>query len=352
MRNAWRPLALAAAISLLWGAGVATAQTVIVRNAPAGSTIELVVNADTVASTTADPGGTATLTASMFKDAGRRETDANLYVDVCPENRRRVIIVERGQPDPSQDVSCTRTQSLGLFLVRPISTFVVNVESGIPTVMLRQGSVSLEPRAPRAPVPTGFVVFGGAGLARFRDAVSLACGNVEDCSGDEWGITFAAGAEYWISRFLSAELNYVRRTDLEISGSGQAFRFEGTLDSHLTTITGKIGIPAGPARFYGKVGGNYLRATTGTTQTVDDTTVTIDGVEQTIEGGTIASAIDFSGWGWTFGGGVEGWVKPFLAIYAEGGLVGLKGDPRETAEGAIDDRLTYFVGGLRIRIGG
>lgn len=352
MRNAWRPLVLAAAISLLWGPGVATAQTVIVRNAPAGSTIELVVNSGTAGSATADPGGTATLTADMFTSGGKRETDANLYVDICPEERRRIIIVERGQADPPQDVSCMRTQSLGLFLVRPVSTFVVNVEAGIPTVMLRQGSVSLEPRQPRAPVPTGFVVFGGAGMASFGDAVSLACGNVEDCSGDSWGINFAAGAEYWISRFISAELNYLRRADLEVSGSGSAFDFESTLDSHMTTVAGKIGIPMGPVRAFGKVGGNYLRATIGATQTVEDTTVTIDGVEQTVPGGTIASAITFSGWGWTFGGGLEAWVRPSVAIYGEGGLVGLKGDPRETAEAAIDDRLTYFVAGVRIRIGG
>lgn len=351
MRNVWRPLVLAVVVNLL-GAGVALAQTVMVRNAPAGSTIEVVVNTETVGSTTVDASGNASIAAKVFTSPEKRETDANLYVDVCPDNRRRILIVERGQADPAQDVTCTRSQNLGLFLVRPVSTFVVNLESGVPTVMLRQGSVSFEQRTPAAELPTGFVVFGGAGMAKFRDAITLACGNVEDCSGDTWGITYQAGAEYWISRFFSAELGYIRRAELDVDGSGNAFRFNSSVDSHQTTIAGKVGIPIGPVRAFGKVGTNYLRATTGTSQTNDDTTVTIDGVEQTIEGGTITSEIKFSGWGWMFGGGLEAWVKPSFAIYGEGGLVGLKGSPRENVEGAIDDRLTYFVAGVRIRIGG
>jgi hypothetical protein len=239
-----------------------------------------------------------------------------------------------------------------LFLIRPISTLVVDLSSTIPTVMLRQGPVNLNPQRPSTPVPTGLVVFGGAGMGKFRDAIALACGNVQPCSGDDWGIAYTAGADYWISRFLAAEVSYVRRSELDVDGSGSTFSFNSSLDTHVTTVAGKVGIPMGPVRVYGKAGGNYLRATTGTTQTIDDTTVTIDGVEQTIEGGTLTSEIKFSGWGWAFGGGIEAWVKPSFAIYAEGGLAGLKGSPRENVEGAIDDRLTYAVAGVRVRIGG
>ena len=349
MVNPWRLLLFAAVVNVL--PAVAAAQTVMVRNAPPKSTIELVVNTETVGSATADENGHASITATMFATSGKRETDANLYVDVCPD-RRRVVLVERGEVAQNQDVACSRTESLGLFLVRPISTLVVNLSTAIPTVMLRQGPVSFEPRPGRTPVPTGFIVFGGAGMAKFRDQILLACGNVSSCSGDEWGIAYTAGAEYWISRFLSAELAYGQRADLEIAGSGDTFRFDSVVESQLTTITGKFGVPMGPVRLYAKGGANYLRASTGTTQTVDDTTVIIDGVEQTVEGGTVRSQIDFSGWGWTFGGGLEAWIRPSFGIYAEFGISGLKGSPRSDVEGTLDDRVTHAVGGIRIRIGG
>ena len=347
----WRLLAVAAAVNQVAGAGIAEAQTVMVRNAPAGSTIELVVNAETVGSATADAGGSTTLTADIFSTRPKKETDANLYFDVCPDVRR-VVLVERGEVAQAQEAACNRTESVGLFLIRPISTLVVDLASPIPTVMLRQGSVDLNPQRPSTPIATGLVVFGGAGMGKFRDAILLACGNVQECSGDTWGITFTAGADFWISRFIGAEVSYVRRSELDINGSGSTFEFNSSLDTHVTTVAGKVGIPMGPVRAYGKAGGNYLRATTGTTQTIDDTTVTIDGIEETVEGGTVTSEIKFSGWGWTFGGGVEAWLRPSFAIYTEGGLIGLKGSPREDVEGAVDDRLTYIMVGARVRIGG
>jgi len=350
MKNAYRPLVLAAAVTLV-AAAAAQAQTVIVRSAPPGTTIEVVVNAETLGTATTDEAGNVAIPAGMFAAGGKRETDANLYVDVCPD-KRRIIIVERGEPDPAQDVACIRTESLGLFLVRPVSTFVVNASTATPTVMLRQGPVSVVPEPSRESLPTGFVVFGGAGMGKFRDANQLACGNVEDCSGDEWDLTYTTGAEFWLSRFISAELGYVRRRELEIEGRGTGFDFASSLDSHLTTVAGKFGIPMGPVRAYAKGGTNYLRAATVHRQTMEDITVEIDGEEQVIEGGTVTSRLDFSGWGWLVGGGLEIWAKPSFAIYTEGGLAGMKGHPREDAEGSIDDRLTYFVAGLRIRIGG
>ena len=59
----------------------------------------------------------------------------------------------------------------------------------------------------------------------------------------------------------------------------------------------------GPVRAYVKGGTNYLRAATVHRQTIEDRTVEIDGEEQVIEGGTVTSRLDFSGWGWLFGGG-------------------------------------------------
>lgn len=350
MKNVCRPFALAAAVQLV-AATTAPAQTVIVRSAPPGSTVEVFVNAEMVGTATTDEAGNVAVPAAMFAAGERQQADANLYIDICPD-KRRILIVERGEREPEPDVSCVRTESLGLFLVRPVSTFVVNAAGATPTVLLRQGSVPIVPAPQREALPTGFVVFGGIGMGKFRDAVQFACGNVEDCSSDEWGVTYSAGAEFWLSRFISAELGYVRRSEQEIEGRGTGFDFASSLDSHLTTVAGKFGIPMGPARAYVKGGTGYLRAATVHRQTIEDRTIEIDGEEQVIPGGTVTSRLDFSGWGWLFGGGLEIWANPRWAIYTEAGLSGMKGHPREDAEGNIDDRLTYFVAGLRIRIGG
>src|SRR5437588_233259 len=52
------------------------------------------------------------------------------------------------------------------------------------------------------PSPTGMVVYGAAGLASVRDAVAIACGNVTNCSGKSTRPSYAAGATYWITRYL------------------------------------------------------------------------------------------------------------------------------------------------------
>ena len=61
MLKPWRPLVIAAALTGTLGARPAAAQTVIVRNAPAGAPVELAFDAATVATGTADAEGQATL---------------------------------------------------------------------------------------------------------------------------------------------------------------------------------------------------------------------------------------------------------------------------------------------------
>ena len=46
------------------------------------------------------------------------------------------------------------------------------------------------------------------------------------------------------------------------------------------------------------------------TETIDDLTITVDNVQQTIPGGTQASLLQTEGWGWLFGGGGEVWHRP------------------------------------------
>jgi len=145
----WRLVIFAAAFDLLAGAGVAAAQTVIVKNAPSGSTVELAWNTATVGSAPANPSGFTTIIVGAANT--KPELDALVFVDACGE-RRRVLIVERGLDVPPPEAGCTRGEIIGLFIVRPISTIVVDVGGPIPTLLLRQGRFNPE-SGPRSWMP-------------------------------------------------------------------------------------------------------------------------------------------------------------------------------------------------------
>jgi hypothetical protein len=327
MRKPWRPLALAVVLSVIVGVGVASAQTIIVRQAPPGSTVEFVLNSTTVGSGTVNPGGDAVVPAAKGAAASKPQMDALIHVDVCG-NVRRVIVVERGQVPNQKEPDCERNQVLGLFLIKPVSTIVVNVGGANPTVLLRQGSFSLTPPRTWSP-PTGFVVFGGGSLTRFSNATALACGDA----------------------YIAAEAAYLRPSKPTASGSGTPYRFDSDLDAHVVTLVGKVGGPAGPVRLFGQFGTTYHRARVGTTQTMEETRVTIDGVEQTVPGGTQTYEIETDGWALTFGGGLEIWVQPSFALYAEAGRTALKGEPINDADGTMDEWITTLFVGARIHIG-
>jgi hypothetical protein len=136
-----------------------------------------------------------------------------------------------------------------------------------------------------------------------------------------------------------------------VTGSGSGFRFTSELDVHVVNLVGKVGVPAGRFRIYGQGGATYHRGASRTDQTNDPTTVTIGGVETTIPGGTQTYELQTDGWAWTFGGGLELWLRPSFALYGEFGRAVIKGDALENADGSIDDNLTTFLVGARIRIG-
>jgi hypothetical protein len=309
----------------------------MIRNAPAGGTIEVVHNADVVATGTADQAGEATLKFDRAAGGGTSDIDANVFVDVCPDNLRRVIIVERGQQIAPQPAGCERRDTGALFLVRRISTLIVNVGGTLPTVVLRQGTVRVgPPRIRRA--PRGLVVFGGIGTSRSRDLELIACGSVAECSGERGGPAYQAGAAVWFTRWLAAEGTYFRPSQGEATGTVTDFTFNTTLEADLVMISAKAGVPLGPVRLYGQFGTNYHWATFTTTQTTGDLTQTF--------------LLETSGWGWSFGGGGEVWVVPAFALYGEFGRHALKGSTTDGVEGAMNDRLTSVFFGARVRIAG
>jgi hypothetical protein len=350
MTTRWRPLVLAAALNATI-AGMVSAQTVIVRGVPAGTPIELVVNADVAGSAAADAAGDARLTTNMFTAPGKTQTDAYLYFDTCKETRR-ILLAERAVQPPPPQSGCDRRQILGLFLVRRVTTLVVDATGANPTVLVRQGSVNLTAARPWTPGPTGLMVFGGGGLTEIRDATRLACGAVSPCTSDPSGWGFTAGANYWFTRHLGAEFSFVKTSEFTAQGDGGTFRFDSFFDAQVYNISGMIGVPAGRMRFYGKVGTNYHRATSATSQDIDDVTIVgEDGTETVIEGGTQTFSLETAGWGWQFGGGGELWFGPRVALYGDLGWTWLKGSGLDDADGEIDDRATVAMIGIRIRLG-
>ena len=346
-----RPLSLAAALALSAGSGTAAAQTLIVRRVPVGSTVELVVNASKAGSAKPDTAGDVKIPIDLPAHTMKNEIDARVYVDTC-DLTRRVTIGERDVSVLPPESGCTRQELTGVFVIRRVSSVVVNVGDPVATLLLRQGQFDLRPRGPRRLAPTGLVVFGGGSFVKYNNAVEFGCTNVPTCSGEDTGLAYTGGLEYWFTRYIAAEASYFRPPELTISGSGNVYRFTSALDPHLITVAGKIGVPIGPVRLYGRAGFNYHRANSSTTQHTDEITVTIGGFT------TVTPAFDesvkaiTSGWGWLLGGGMEAWVTPSFALYAEGGSASVKGHSDVDESNVIDNRLTMVTAGIRVRLGG
>lgn len=342
MTRRWRLLAIAAALNVTAGAATVAAQTVMVRNAPPGVAVEVLLNDLVTATGTTSPTGEVSLDLKM-PDPG--EMDANVYVDVC-EKTRRVLVVDRNKRPSPAPAGCDRREISGVFWVRPVNTLVVDVGGVQPAMLLIKGAYTPpKPTAaggeggdastPRRPSPTGFTLFGGGGLGKFRDAFLIACGNAPGCTGHDGGLGYSFGGTYWITRWLGAEGGYLKPRKVTVKG-GDTFTFDSAFDVDIFPVVAKVAIPAGPVRVYGLVGGNYHQSTLNLTETIDSATQSF--VQRT------------HGWGWMYGGGLEGWVTPKVALYGELSLAQVKGKAEDKGEGLIDDRLRFLGFGVRIRL--
>ena len=336
-----RLLTLAAALNVTVCVGAATAQTVIVRNAPPDSAVEVVLNDAAVGSAKTNERGDALVPVGLSERLMKTETDAQIFVDIC-ENVRRVLVIERAVSVPLQDVGCTRRDMGGFFVVRQVSSLVIDVGGPSPTLLLRQGKVSLDPPRVWKPAPTGLVLFGGGTFSKVGGVTAIACGLVTPCSGDEAGLGYAVGAAYWITPYLAAEGTYIQPVDATATGTTDTFQFNSAFETQVVTIVGKVGIPLGPIRPYGQAGASYHQAKFTTNQTMT----------QAPTPNTLSYQLRTSGWGFTFGGGIEMWFSSVFGLYGEFGSSAVKGSARDDAEGAVDDRLTYVLFGARLRIGG
>lgn len=359
MMAPWRPLVLAAAFHLTAAAAVATAQTVIATKAPPGSTVELALNAAIIGSVTADARGVATLPVDLAAHGSKSESQAYVFVEVC-DKIRRVLLVEPGMQAPAAG-ECTRKEVPGVYVVRKVTTLVVDVSESGPSVLLRQGSAPVEwlsageadsrkANAPAYRPGKGLEVFGGGGMARFSNVKTVECGDAPTCNVGLYRSAYSAGATYWLTSFLAAEGSYLKPNDVTVTGGGTGYRFNNTRQTSIVTMVGKLGLPAARVRVYAMGGATYHRATSTTSETIDERTITGDGADTVIPTGTQTFSLRTQGWGWIAGGGIEAPASPLLSFYSEGGLATVQGVDRDGGEGTIDERIYYVLAGLRFRL--
>lgn len=337
---------------------LAAAQTVVVRQAPPGGVVEVAVASEIVGSTTADSLGDATVTLKSFPRPPAVEMSAQVFVDVCG-TRRRVLLVERSfQPPPVAD-DCVRRALAGFFVLRPVSTLVIEVGETTPILRIRQGPAPAAWLRHGPPPPPslftaapGLEIFGGVNLVTFRDAVGRSCGTLQGCSGKDFTPAYGVGAAYWVSPYFGAHASYLRAATVKVSGTGTGHVFGTDIDVEVLTISGIAGAPIGRSRLYGFFGANRHRAAFVTTETTEDATVVENGVPRTIPGGTEVFVLNTAGWGWQFGGGFDVWMTPAFAFFGEAGSGPIKGSNQDAPEGQTDDHITFVLAGARVRLSG
>ena len=195
------------------------------------------------------------------------------------------------------------------------------------------------------------MVSAGAGLSHDSEAIKTLCGNVANCTADNFTGAVGVGATYWIKHSFGVQVGLAKRAQAQAKGSGDTYNFDSTLDTAVFTASGAAGLSAGAIRLYGQAGANRHRATFTTTETTNDATIVIDNVSQTIKGGTQTLQFRTEGWGWQFGGGMEAWATRFIAIYVDGLYLKLHGSDVTGGEAHVDEPMFLMTAGVRVRIG-
>jgi opacity protein-like surface antigen len=350
-------VACAVAMAATFGVRSAIAQTVVVRNAQPGSTIELQLNTEAPKSTPAGPTGDATIAVPL--STGTDQIDVRFFVDMCGAVLR-VQMMSPGVQPGAPAAGCNRTEVSGVFVMRRVTTFVVDIEGALVSVHLTQGPAPPDWLGQSSETarkyflttpPRGFLLFVGGSLATIGNMANASCGSVSACTSDGFNLGAATGAALWVTRYFGAQATLAKPTNATANGSGDTFRFGSTFETRVFTLAGMAGVPAGPVRIYGLGGATWHRAKFITTETINDQTVVVDNVSQTIPGGTAIFEHRTEGWSWLVGGGIEAWMTKWVAIYAEFQHAKLKGAETGTSEGGIDDRLRFISAGARVRLG-
>lgn len=347
-----RSLVVSFVVQLAIGVTFTSAQTVFVRHLTPGSGFELVVDSTPAGTTKADTAGLA----SIMTGTVNMPMDANVWLDACGD-RTRVILARPGAQLPDS-TGCRRTQIAGLYVVQRVTSIVIDARV-TSSLLIRQGRAWDEwLRDPPAgttqgssePLPplTGLTLFGAGGLGATSNFGSQSCGNVTPCSHDS-PLQFSGGVGWWFNDFFGAEARYGYLGNQKATATNDAFRFTTTREGGLLSFAARAGGRIGRVRPFGRGGLGLSRTTLTTTQTVNETSVVIDGVTQTIPGGTQILQGRMRGWAPVYGGGVEIWLSPIIGIYGEAQRIGLKGKDDRDADIEIDDAVITAQVGLTVR---
>lgn len=353
----WRR-AIASASLVIAGAGAVNAQTVVVQRAAAGAPVELVLNGTTMATGAAEPGGTATLRMTVTDRENRWRSIVVVLVDTCGATTR-IHLVDRDRGGPPPVGACARTPVDGFYLLQAVTTMVIDLGSGRPSMRISQGRAPSDWLAGTSVVDSGasdrmnIYVLGGGGFRNIQEPIDRACGNVTPCSGGPWGYALQGGVGFWIVPYFGVQGDYTHVPAFEMQGSADTYTFTSTFGTDLFTVSGMYGLPLGRLRPFARVGAAHHRAVATTVQVSAPTTV-IDastGEELSDPGGTEQFALETTGWGFLVSGGAEMWATRWLGFYGEATWTFLRGEAEGELEGSTDDRLMLMVGGVRIRLG-
>ena len=354
MTRVWWPLGCAAAFVLSASVGTADAQTFIVRNAPAGSAVEVTFGT-AVGKGTLDQTGTATV---VLPDspAATEEVAAAIYADTC-DTTVRLVLVGRSADPPAAGGGCQRRVVPGFFVLRRGTSVVVDLAPSVPVVRIRQGRVPgswLEDGPVRTfnSPPRGLVVFGGGGFGSMQETIDLTCGNTSPCARETTKMNFAGGVAYWLTPWLGAEGTFIKLLALKTDGQGDDYEMVSSVSPRALTVAAVGGLNIRSARFYGRIGGAYHRVEVETTQATFPRSITTDGVTTTYPSSTQIFVYQTEGWGRLLAGGVEGWMSESVAVYAEASFMRIEGDNVDNGgERIMKDSLRAFIAGVKVHIG-
>jgi hypothetical protein len=163
-------------------------------------------------------------------------------------------------------------------------------------------------------VPKGLLLYAGAGLSKCQrhDCVLRRPDRLrERRHADRSPIR----RDYWIWPYLAISGGFLKPWGAKAEGSGTGYRFETSLTPNIVTITGKVGAPFGRFRVYGESGAAYNWTSRTTTQTMNETTIVVDGLPIVVPGGTQVFELKTEGWSWMWGGGGEFWLTPVVGVW-------------------------------------
>ena len=338
------------ALYVVLGTTLASAQTVILRHVPPGSTLELVIDGTQAGTAKAEAGGNATVTTRSVDG----QMDVNVWLDTCDDVYR--VILARPGATLIPAGGCRRAQIAGLYLLQRVTSMVID-SGNTGSLLVRQGRAynawltDPRPQVARAgeqtetqtttagasePLPplTGLTLFGLAGLGTTMNFEEQACGRL-DCTRTA-PIQFGGGVAWWFNDFVGAEGRYGYLGEVTIAGKESGYEFSTTREGSFLAVSGRAGFRKGKFRPFGRAGMSLAKATVATTQTVGDS----------------RQIMDMRGRGWApvFGGGLELWLTPRLGLLFDGQYLGLKGkDERDSGIDVLDDKLLTAQAGVTFR---